>query len=130
MVKATAFHIRNVSEGPFLVFVALWLELSLENDNEAERNPFLRRSPESRGTRLLSKELLSFSPHGAGFKNVLLTAAFRGVKKGFSRRLKPTSGKVKDFHISEQSLSLLVAVISQLHWNPLSHRLHLLRGCA
>lgn len=81
MVKPTAFHVRNVSEGPFLVLVALWLKLSLENGNEAERNPFLRRSPDSRSTRLISKELLSFPPHGAGFKDVLLTAAFRGVKK-------------------------------------------------
>lgn len=46
-----------------------------------QRNPFLRGSPESPGTRLVSKELLSFPPHGAGFKDVLLMAAFRGVKK-------------------------------------------------
>lgn len=64
MVKFTAFHIRNVSEGPFLVLMALWLELS-DDDNEAERKRFLRHSSESRARRLSPRSSSSFPPRGA-----------------------------------------------------------------
>lgn len=62
------------------VLVALWLELSLQ-ENETERNPFLRHSSESRRTRLISKALFEFSSPWCGFRDTLLMAAFLGVRK-------------------------------------------------